>query len=152
MNVTPGFADAASGTYTLASGSALIDQGLIIPGINDGYRGAAPDLGAFEFAPDLELTAAAAHQAIRLGWSVNVTLPVTSTWRINYTGPPGDQLSPITNITEATRSYTLSGLTNYTSYTVTLNAMLDSSPILTDTVTVMPTDRLIYLPVILRTP
>ena len=27
----------------------LIDVGLIIPGINDGYSGSAPDLGAFEY-------------------------------------------------------------------------------------------------------
>lgn len=42
------------------------------------------------------------------------------------------------------------GLTNYTPYTATLNAIVDSIPILTDTVTVMPTDLFVYLPVVLK--
>jgi hypothetical protein len=40
-SVVPGFADAAAGDYALASGSALVDQGVVIPGINDDYSGAA---------------------------------------------------------------------------------------------------------------
>jgi len=48
LSVEPGFADAASGNYTLTPGSDLIDAGLAIPGINDGYVGAAPDIGAYE--------------------------------------------------------------------------------------------------------
>jgi parallel beta-helix repeat protein len=48
MNSLPGFKDAASGDYSLASNSALIDAGLVIPGINDDFVGDAPDIGAFE--------------------------------------------------------------------------------------------------------
>ena len=52
LSVTPGFADAASGDYTLAPSSDLIDVGVVIPGINDqgtyAYQGLAPDIGAFE--------------------------------------------------------------------------------------------------------
>jgi MYXO-CTERM domain-containing protein len=33
---------------TLASGSAAVDKGLELPGITDGFQGAAPDLGALE--------------------------------------------------------------------------------------------------------
>jgi len=33
---------------TLASGSNAVDRGLLLPGIDDGYVGAAPDLGAIE--------------------------------------------------------------------------------------------------------
>jgi len=33
---------------TLASVSPPIDRGVVIPNVNDGYRGAAPDLGAYE--------------------------------------------------------------------------------------------------------
>ena len=47
-------------------------------------------------------------------------------------------------------TYSLTGLTNYTRYTVTLNGMLDSTPFLTDTVRVMPTDIFVYLPLVLR--
>jgi hypothetical protein len=33
-------------------------------------------------------------------------------------------------------------------YTVTLNAMLNSTPFLTDTIELMPTDRFVYLPIV----
>ena len=48
LNVEPGFANVTTGDYTLNAGSDLIDSGLSIPGINDDYNGAAPDIGAFE--------------------------------------------------------------------------------------------------------
>ncbi|MBF0226253.1 MAG: right-handed parallel beta-helix repeat-containing protein [Desulfobacterales bacterium] len=48
-NLPPEFTDPNSGDYTLAPISQLIDKGIFIPGINDGYSGRAPDLGAFEF-------------------------------------------------------------------------------------------------------
>jgi hypothetical protein len=41
----------------------------------------------------------------------------------------------------------LSGLTSYSLYTVTLNAMMGGTPALTDTLTVMPTDLLLFMPV-----
>jgi hypothetical protein len=49
-NHLPDFADPLVGNYSLVSNSDMIDAGLFIPGINDGYAGAAPDIGAFEFA------------------------------------------------------------------------------------------------------
>jgi hypothetical protein len=49
-----------------------------------------------------------------------------------------------------TRVYTLTGLSNYTWYTVTLNAMLNNTPFLTDSVRLMPTDIFVYLPLVLK--
>jgi Right handed beta helix region len=49
FSVEPGFADAADGDYTLDPSSALIDAGLVIPGINDQYAGVGPDIGAYEY-------------------------------------------------------------------------------------------------------
>jgi parallel beta-helix repeat protein len=49
LNVVPGFANVAGGDYVLDSSSDLIDAGVVIPGINDDYVGAAPDVGAFEY-------------------------------------------------------------------------------------------------------
>lgn len=49
LNVNPGFADASNQDYSLLSDSQLIDAGIYIPGINDGFIGLAPDIGAFEF-------------------------------------------------------------------------------------------------------
>jgi hypothetical protein len=119
-------------------------------GISLAYEGTAPDLGAYEFLPQIELHGAPADRAIHLAWAVNVTLPVTSTWRIDYASQTGTVYLPITGIISPTRAYSLTGLTNYTWYTVTLSAMLDSTPFLTDTVRVMPTDRLVYLPLVAR--
>jgi len=34
--------------FSLLSGSPMIDKGAVIPGITDGYAGAAPDIGAYE--------------------------------------------------------------------------------------------------------
>ncbi len=101
-------------------------------------------------SPVLTLRGAPANHAIRLDWTVTGILPITSTWTISYAGPTGDQPSPITGILSPTRAYTLTGLTNYTWYTVTLNAMLESTPFLSDTVRVMPTDIFVYLPLVLK--
>ena len=119
-------------------------------GISLAYEGNAPDAGAYEIVPQLELIAAPADQSIYLDWSVNLTLPITSTWQISYEGPPGSPPSPITGITSDARAYTLTGLTNYSWYTLTLEAMLGATPILTDTVRVMPTDVFIFLPLVVK--
>jgi parallel beta-helix repeat protein len=52
FSAPPGFVDAAGGDYRLASDSDLLDRGVPIPGINDGYHGTAPDPGAFERGGD----------------------------------------------------------------------------------------------------
>jgi hypothetical protein len=100
--------------------------------------------------PDLELHATPANQTIYLDWSVNITLPITTTWTITYTGLGGEPPSPITGTVSDTRSFTLTELTNYTWYTITLSAMLDDTIVLSDTVTAMPTDHILYLPIIDR--
>jgi hypothetical protein len=93
----------------------------------------------------LNLTARSADQAILLSWEVNVSLPPTTTWTIDYVGSTGDQPPPITGLPADTRRFILSGLTNYTWYTITLAT--DPS-FLTDTVTAIPTDRMSFLPII----
>ena len=114
--------------------------------------GLAPDIGAYEWRPALMLHGTGADQTIRLDWSVNATLPPTSTWNIDYDGPSGHQFSPITDIISSTRTYTLTGLTNATWYTVTTQSMLDSTSLLSDTVHVMPTILLTHLPLVLKEP
>lgn len=101
--------------------------------------------------PTLDLHTSPADQSLYLTWTVDITLPATTTWRIDYDGPVGNPPSPITDIISFTRAYSLSNLTNYTWYTVTLRAMLEATPFLTDTVQAMPTDHLMYLPIILKT-
>lgn len=48
LSAPPGFVDQAGGDLRLASGSPAVDRGVRLPTVNDGYTGAAPDLGAFE--------------------------------------------------------------------------------------------------------
>lgn len=107
-----------------------------------------PDIGAVEFVSVLTLYATPANRAIRLNWEVNATLPPATTWRVDYYTQTGNILTA-TDSLSATRAYTLTGLTNYAWYTVTLNA-LGVTPALSDTVRAMPTDRFVYLPLVLR--
>jgi hypothetical protein len=161
------FVAPGGGDFRLKEGSPAIDAGDdvaaylptdVFPAYDFGLdvmgaprpQGSRPDIGAYEFTPGLELHGTPASQAIHLSWSVNVTLPATSTWQIDYQSQTGTAYLPITGIISPTRAYTLTGLTNYVWYTVTLNAMLDPTPFLTDTVRVMPTDRFVYLPLVLR--
>ena len=101
-------------------------------------------------ATALTLRGAPGNQMIHLTWEVNYALPPTSTWQIAYYSQTATSPLSVTDIVSPTRAHTLTGLTNYAEYTVTLNAMLDSTPFLTDTVRVMPTDRFVYLPVVIK--
>lgn len=155
--VNPLFVDAAANDFHLQHTSPAIDAGYNLGSlVPDDYdhnprpTGNDYDIGAFEFVPYLALRGLPADQALRLRWKVNTTLPSTSTWRIEYTEPTGVGSSPITGIANLTRDYTLTGLTNYTLYTVTLKAMLDGTPFLTDTIALFPTDIFVYLPIIVK--
>jgi hypothetical protein len=110
--------------------------------------GATWDMGAYEAYPEVDLRGVPANQAIHLNWTLNVTLPFTSTWRLVYYSQTVTSPITINDIVSPTRAYTLTGLTNYVWYTVTLIAMLDTTPLYTDTIKLMPTDRLVYLPLI----
>jgi parallel beta-helix repeat protein len=76
-NVAPSFANAASGVYTLTATSGLIDKGVLIPGINDDYVGAAPDVGAFEYQGfGFTLTAYPSTRAVAPGGVATYTVGV----------------------------------------------------------------------------
>ncbi|HDQ73498.1 MAG TPA: hypothetical protein ENN19_15595 [Chloroflexi bacterium] len=104
----------------------------------------------YQPTPTVELSAAPGDATARLIWRVSGSLPTTTTWSIEYYGQTVAPPVSISGIVSPTRAYTLTGLTNYTWYTVTLSAMLETTPILSDTVRVMPTDRFVYLPLVLR--
>ncbi|RPJ21670.1 MAG: hypothetical protein EHM33_25505 [Chloroflexi bacterium] len=48
----PGFTNPGAGDFTLLPSSPNIDRGLAIPGINDNFKGNAPDAGAYELTFD----------------------------------------------------------------------------------------------------
>ncbi len=155
VNIDPLFVNPAADDYHIRAGSPAIDAGLNVGVTTDlegtpRPQGAGYDIGAYEFTPALALSGIPGSGTIYLNWNVNFTLPLTSTWRIDHASQAGTAYLPITGITNAVRAYTLTGLTNYVWYTVALNAMLNNTPFLTDTVRVMPTDIQIYLPLVLR--
>jgi hypothetical protein len=151
LNVAPGFAGAASGDYRLAADSGLIDAGLIIPGINDEYEGAAPDIGAFEFVPGLALYGRPGDGTIYLDWVVSGSVPVTATWHVEYYSQTiASTVVATDSLASTARSFTLVDLENYHLYTVTLDAVVDATSILSDSVRVMPTDISVHLPLVLR--
>jgi len=51
MSVDPEVESLTSGLLRLRAGSPLIDAGVVIPGINDDFAGAGPDVGAWEVRP-----------------------------------------------------------------------------------------------------
>ncbi len=153
-----GFVNAAADDYHLTAVSPAVEGGLdaSVFGIyadKDGVPrpyGPAYDIGAYEFLPTLRLSGSPGNQMIYLAWTLDSTLPDGVTWQISYTGPIGSQPSPITGLDAALRAYTLTGMTNYEIYNVTLAAMMGNTAVYTDTITTMPTDRLVYLPAVSR--
>lgn len=80
----PGFSNPAAGDFTLAASSPNIDRGEIIHGINDDFKGSAPDVGAYEVAfdpPPLVSTIVRADSnptnAVDVRFTVTFTEPVT---------------------------------------------------------------------------
>lgn len=53
LQADPLFADADAGDFELTEQSPAVDQGLVIPGVNEGYQGDAPDLGAVELGGEV---------------------------------------------------------------------------------------------------
>lgn len=150
------FVNPAGGTgdYHLLATSSAVDVGSALgaPALDrDGVtrpQGLGWDLGAYEFADQVTLAAMPANQALHLSWAMHTALPGGVTWQIAYTGPAGDQASPITGLADTTRAFSLTGLTNTTPYTVTVSAMLGGTVLFSDTLTAMPATRIIVLPLI----
>jgi hypothetical protein len=156
FGVDPRFVNPASDDFHLQQDSPAIDAGWATSLVDQDFdRVHRPqmggwDIGAFEFLPSLVLGGTPGNKTIYLSWQVNTTLPASVTWQIDYTPANGTQPSPVTGIANATRTYILDGLTNYTLYTVTLTALDSGNPLLTDTVQVIPSDHLVWLPVLFK--
>ena len=63
-----GFTDPETGDFHLVPLSDLIDVGVYIPGVNGGYYGLAPDLGAFEYDPPAVPEPALTSLLALFGW------------------------------------------------------------------------------------
>ena len=76
LSVNPDFVNLDAGDFRLPEGSPLIDAGVPIPGINDGYTGNAPDIGVLEYGQaspvtSTVLSASLKDGVVELEWSIS---------------------------------------------------------------------------------
>ena len=118
LNQIPGFVNINTANYNLAMTSPLIDAGIYIPGINDSYHAAKPDIGAFEYeGSGFELVVQPPNLAIEPGMmatfqiSLKTTGFFTDTVNLSYSAQPAGlliDLNPavITTVGSATLTVT----------------------------------------------
>jgi len=75
----PGLTNPGSGDFTLLPTSPNVDRGVVIPGINDGFKGNAPDVGAFESAFDRSPTVTSVLRA-----DVNPTNAASVNFKVTF--------------------------------------------------------------------
>lgn len=66
LELAPGFVDQSGHDFNLASDSSMIDAGVAVAGINDGYSGTAPDIGRYEYT---EAAAGVIAQIAGVAWA-----------------------------------------------------------------------------------
>jgi chitodextrinase len=96
LSVEPEFVNPETGDFGLMAGSALIDAGVLLPGINDDYVGDGPDIGAHEYIPDGDTTpptvptgltaAAISSTQINLSWTASTDNVGVTGYRIYRNG------------------------------------------------------------------
>jgi hypothetical protein len=154
VGLDPLFEDGSGGDYHLQPGSPAVDAAQAWGSVrgdfdgNERPQGHAWDIGAFEYLPPLTLHGQAGDETIRLDWTVNVTVPATSVWRIDYYSTTIASTVVATDaLAGSVRQYKLPGLDNYSWYTVTLSTVPSW---LSDTVSLLVTDRFAFLPIVHR--
>jgi hypothetical protein len=157
----PGFVDAANNDYHLLADSPVRDVGIDV-GVATDFEGDLrpfgdrPDVGADEYVPVLYLRATPQDRAIGLSWT-QFDHPALDSYVITYTygtgGRPAKQgSSPIEDVLLTVQTYSLTDVSNYVFYTVTLAARdgSDADLVVSNSVRVMPTDIFMYLPLTMK--
>jgi hypothetical protein len=80
-----GLTNPSGGDFTLLSSSPNIDRGEVIPGINDGFAGSAPDVGAFEYVQGPSISGNAGVGGVSLTYTAGVVRIATSEANGDYT-------------------------------------------------------------------
>jgi hypothetical protein len=115
-----------------------------------------PDIGADEYVPIVLTVQPVTSASLYLSWRVNTSLvPGLDHYNLVFShepgaSPPDQGNSPINVCTQT--SYTLTGLSNYRKYTMTIAAHASSGALIatSNTVTAFPTDIFVYLPVAIK--
>lgn len=161
FNGAPDFVSPGSPNYDyhINSNSAAIDKAAgstTAVDIDNHSRAlfSPPDVGADEFAPII-LTAAPGDSSLTLRWQVNLTLLSGLDHYQIIVSPASGANPPVqgTSIDAGTQtSFTLTGLTNFKNYTITIEARNGSNTVIgqSNSVTTFPTDLIIYLPSVLK--
>lgn len=114
--------------------------------------GEGPDIGADEYVP-IYLFVTPMDRALRLYWKTNPEVfQNVHGYQIYACGEDGEQECVTSYVDASTSSYFLSGLTNYRLYHIRVNALDQEGRVIesSNTVVIFPTDRMVYLPVIIR--
>jgi Calx-beta domain/Right handed beta helix region len=96
ISAQPQLVDPVAGDFTPAAGSPLIDAGIVLPGIDDGYLGAAPDIGAVETGglPTVSIADASGNEGTSALFSVTLSAPSAGTVTVSYATSDGTAVAP----------------------------------------------------------
>jgi hypothetical protein len=157
----PGFVNLAGRDLHLDGGSPALGAGADV-GVGFDFEGderpggCCPDLGADEYNLELRLSVMPSDQMLRLSWNQLPSADLAS-FTILYSRPAGasnasEGAPPILNVAPSARSFSLTGLSNYKLYSVTVVARDHNNNDLaaSNTVAVMPSDLLVFLPLTQR--
>ena len=158
LNADPLFR--AGDDFQLGEGSPAINAGLeqgIAVDLAGRPRpvGSAPDMGAYEVQALLNLAAWPGDERIHLAWRLVGREPALASFAISSTlSGQGSAAYPgtlVLGLPTTTLAYTLTDLVNYAWYTVVVEGWDTGGDLLmrSNAVAVMPTDRYVYLPVVL---
>lgn len=138
---SPGLANPAAGDFTLLPSSLNIDRGALIPGVNDDFKGNAPDIGAYEFAlePSPKVVsivradanpsnAASVNYTVTFSEAVtgvDIAAPFSDFGLVVSSGITGASIASVTPVSETI--YTVTVNTGAGNGTIRLNLMDDDS-------------------------
>jgi hypothetical protein len=133
---SPGLVNPEDGDFALLSSSPNVDRGVVISGINDDFKGNAPDVGAYESEFDLSpivvsvvRTDANPTNAVSVNFKVSFSESVSGVDASDFTLTTSENLTDasVTNVSGSDNVYTVSVNTGSQDGTISLNVKDDDS-------------------------
>jgi hypothetical protein len=132
----PGLVNPGGGDFALLPSSPNVDRGVVIPGINDDFKGNAPDVGAYESGFDLSPVVVSVMRAdanptnaASVNFKVSFSEPVSGVDASDFTLVTSGSLSgtSVTNVSGSDNVYVVSVNTGSQDGTISLNVKDDDS-------------------------